>query len=171
MEPEVALSDVWVPIRPGADAALGLAFLHVIVKEKLYDAAFVEKWTFGFDKLVDHVERHTPEWAEPITGIRAKQIRDVARLYATTKQICIDHGNGFEHASGCNSAIRTVAILMAITGNLDKPGGDVVTAGRGGGSGKPLGLQDRSSKDWVDQCRTGGGIVFCWDRCRRRGPV
>jgi predicted molibdopterin-dependent oxidoreductase YjgC len=123
-EPDVALSDVWVPIRPGTDAALALAFLHVIVTERLYDAAFVEKWTFGFDKLVDHVQRHTPEWAEPITGVSAKQIRDVARLYATTKPACIDHGNGFEHAPGCNSAIRAVAILMAITGNLDKPGGD-----------------------------------------------
>jgi anaerobic selenocysteine-containing dehydrogenase len=152
MEPDVALSDVWVPIRPGTDAALALAFLHVIVTERLYDAAFVEKWTFGFDKLVDHVQRHTPEWAEPIAGVSAKQIRDVARLYATTKPACIDHGNGFEHAPGCNSAIRAVAILMAITGNLDKPGGDVFSGGRGGGGrGKPLGLQDRYTKEWVDK--------------------
>jgi anaerobic selenocysteine-containing dehydrogenase len=151
MEPDVALSDVWVPIRPGTDAALALAFLHVIVTEKLYDAAFVEKWTFGFDKLVDHVQKHTPEWAEPITGVSAKQIRDVARLYATTKPACIDHGNGFEHAPGCNSAIRAVAILMAITGNLDKPGGDVFSGGRGGGRGKPFSLQDRYTKEWVDK--------------------
>jgi len=162
MEPDVALADIWVPIRPGTDAALALAFLHVIVDEKLYDAAFVEKWTYGFDKLADHVRKHTPEWAEPITGVPAKQIRDVARLYATTKPACIDHRNGFEHAPRCNSAIRAVAILMAITGNLDRPGGDVFSGGgrgggrrggggRGGGGAEPLGLQDRYTKEWVDK--------------------
>jgi anaerobic selenocysteine-containing dehydrogenase len=153
MEPDVALADVWVPVRPGTDAALALAMLHVVIGEKLYDAAFVDKWTYGFDKLVEHVRKHSPEWAEPITGVKASQIRSVARLYATTKPACIDHGNGFEHAPGCNSAIRAVAILMAITGNLDKPGGDVFGGGGpgGGGPGRSLGLRERYTQEWVDK--------------------
>jgi anaerobic selenocysteine-containing dehydrogenase len=134
MEPDVALADIWVPIRPGTDAALALGMLHVIIGEKLYDAKFVEEWTFGFDKLAEHVRKHTPEWAERITGVAAKQIREVARLYATTKPACIDHGNGFEHAPSCNSAIRAVGILMAITGNLDRQGGDIFGGGPGGGA-------------------------------------
>ena len=51
MEPDVAISDLWIPIRPGTDAALALAMLHVIIHEKLYDATFVAQWTYGFDKL------------------------------------------------------------------------------------------------------------------------
>ena len=98
MEPDVALSDIWVPIRPGTDAALALAMLNVVVNEKLYDEAFVNEWTYGFDKLVPHVQKYTPEWAETITGVPAAQIRDIARIYATTKHASIDHGNGFEHA-------------------------------------------------------------------------
>ena len=152
MEPDSALADIWVPIRPGTDAALALAMLHVIVKEKLYDEAFVAQWTYGFDKLAPHLQQFAPEWAEPVTGIPAGQIRDVARLYATTKPACIDHGNGFEHAPSCNSAIRAVAILMAITGNLDKPGGDVFGGGRSGpGRPKSVDLYERITQEMVDK--------------------
>lgn len=154
LEPDAALADIWVPVRPGTDAALALAMLHVIITEKLYDADFVAKWTYGFEQLEAHVQSHTPEWAEPITGVPAAQIREVARLYATTKPACIDHGNGFEHAPGCNNAIRAVAILMAITGNLDRPGGDLLGGPGMGGPGIPLkkvDLRERYTQEWVDK--------------------
>jgi anaerobic selenocysteine-containing dehydrogenase len=162
MEPDVALADIWVPIRPGTDAALALALLNVVITEKLYDADFVEKWTFGFDRLVPHIKAYTPEWAEPITGVSAGQIREVARLFATTRHSCIDHGNGFEHAPSCNDAIRAVAILIAITGNLDRPGGNVFPDGGGGRSSaaakpKPaaatqsLTLRERYTQDIVNK--------------------
>jgi anaerobic selenocysteine-containing dehydrogenase len=137
MEPDVALSDIWVPIRPGTDAAFALALLHVVVKEKLYDKEFVEKWTYGFDKLVPHVQKYTPEWAERISGVPAAQIREVARLYATTKRASVETGNGFEHAPSCNDAVRAVAILIAITGHLDRKGGNLLGGGGQGGAGEP----------------------------------
>ena len=131
MEPDVALSNTWIPIRPGTDAALALAMLHVIISEKLYDSQFVAQWTYGFEKLEKHIAKYPPRWAEPITGIPADRIFDLARTYAKTKPACIDHGNGLEHAPSSNSAVRAIAILMAITGNLDKPGGDVFQGSSG----------------------------------------
>ena len=153
MEPDVALADIWVPVRPGTDAALALAMLHVVVGEKLYDSAFVEKWTYGFERLEKHVKKYTPEWAEPITGVKAEQIREVARLYATTKPACVDYGNGFEHATSCNDALRAVAILMAISGNLDKPGGDLLGGATGGGGEgrKSFTLRERYTPELVDK--------------------
>ena len=151
MEPDVAISDLWIPIRPGTDAALALAMLHVIIKEKLYDAEFVSRWTFGFETLAAHVRKFPPEWAEPITGLSRKQIADLARTYATTKPACIDHGNGLEHAPSSNSAVRSIAILMAITGNLDKPGGDVFYAGSGSPMPKSVHLKERYTQEWVDK--------------------
>ena len=85
MEPDVALSDLWIPIRPGTDAALALAMLHIIINEKLYDPNFVEKWTYGFEELSDHIQKYTPDWAARITGLGTAQITDLARTYATTK--------------------------------------------------------------------------------------
>ncbi len=151
MEPDVALSDLWIPIRPGTDAALALAMLNVIITGKLYDAQFVEQWTYGFEKLTSHILKYTPQWAEPITGIAADQISDLARTYAITKPACIDHGNGLEHVPSSNSAVRAIAIMMAITGNLDKPGGDIFQGSPGMPMPKSVHLRDRYTQEWVDK--------------------
>ena len=75
-------ADLWLQIRPGADDALALAMLNVIIGEKLYDEPFVTQWTHGFAELAAHVKEFTPEWAEPITWIAADKIRAAARLFA-----------------------------------------------------------------------------------------
>lgn len=124
-EPDVGKADIWVPIRPGTDAALALAMLYVVINEDLIDGNFVETWCYGYDQLKEHIQKYPPQWAEEITGISAEQIYEVARLYATTKRACIDLGNGVEHTPSANDSIRAVAILIAITGHLDKPGGNV----------------------------------------------
>ncbi|MBN2243488.1 MAG: molybdopterin-dependent oxidoreductase [Acidobacteria bacterium] len=151
MEPDVALCDLWIPIRPGTDAAFALAVLHTVVGENLYDAAFVSEWTYGFEELKDHVRKYTPDWAERITGVAAKQIVHFARLYASVKPACIDHGNGLEHAPSSNDAVRAVAILTAITGNLDRPGGDVFPSGGGMPRPKSPGIKDHYTSEWIDR--------------------
>ena len=65
-------ADLWLQIRPGADDALALAMLNVIIAERLYDEPFVTQWTHGFDALTANVRKYTPEWAEPITWIRGR---------------------------------------------------------------------------------------------------
>ena len=125
VEPDVGMADIWVPVRPGTDAALALAMLHVVIGEDLIDHAFVEKWCHGFKRLQAHVRQYDPQWAEYISGVPAGQIEAVARLYATTPRATIDLGNGVEHAPSANDAIRAVAILMAITGHLDRPGANI----------------------------------------------
>ncbi len=151
MEPDVAISDLWIPIRPGTDAAFALAILHVVIEEKLYDDAFVARWTYGFEKLADHIRKYTPAWAEPITGISQKQIVDFARLYASVKPACIDHGNGLEHAPSSNDAVRAIAILMAVSGNLDRPGGDIFPGGGSMPRPKSPSLKSRYTSEWVDK--------------------
>ena len=47
-------------LRPGTDGALALGMIHVIINESLYDKEFVEKWTFGFDKLKERVQQYPP---------------------------------------------------------------------------------------------------------------
>ena len=90
MQPDAAKADIWVPIRPGTDGALALAMLNVIINEHLYDADFVARWCYGFDKLVPHMQKYTPEWGGADNrACPPSQIREVARLYATTKPACI----------------------------------------------------------------------------------
>jgi len=73
MEPDVAIADLWVPIRPGTDAALALAMLNVIVNAKLYDRAFVEQWTYGFDELVAHIQKFTPNGLNQLPECRQRR--------------------------------------------------------------------------------------------------
>jgi anaerobic selenocysteine-containing dehydrogenase len=152
LEPDGAVTNsLWVPIRPGTDAALALAMLHVIVNENLYDAAFVKEWCYGFDKLKDHVQQYTPAWAEKITGVSAAQIQEVARLYANTPKAAIDCGNGLEHSPSANDAIRAIGALMAITGHLDKPGTNVWPGGNNMPQPRGVHLRERYTQEWVDK--------------------
>ena len=117
-------ADIYAQIRPGSDSALALGFLNVIINENLYDESFVKDWTIGFDKLVDHVSRFTPENVETITWVKAETIRQIARTYAKSKPASIAPGISLEHCTNGIQTIRAISILMAITGNFDIPGGN-----------------------------------------------
>jgi anaerobic selenocysteine-containing dehydrogenase len=151
MEPDAGLADQWVPIRPGTDAALALAMLHVVVNENLIDKPFVEQWCYGYEQLKEHVQKYPPAWAEKITGVPKDRIIEVARLFATTKRAGIDLGNGVEHVPSSNDAIRAVAILIAITGHLDRPGGNVFGAASKMPRLKSVHLKERYTQEWVDK--------------------
>jgi anaerobic selenocysteine-containing dehydrogenase len=150
-EPDAALADIWVPIRPGTDAALALAMLNVTVNENLFDADFVSQWCYGFDELKEHIQQYSPAWAEPITGIPADGIREVARLYATTKSATIDPGNGLEHATSASDAARSIAILIAITGHFDRRGGNFVPLGSTMPMPRDVHLRERYTQEWIDK--------------------
>ncbi len=114
----------WMPVRPGTDSALALAMINIIIKEGLYDKDFVGKWCDGFDKLIEHVRQYSPEEVEKITDIPAKDIRAVAREYAKTKRACIRVSESPEKRDLQGFAMA-IPILIAITGHLDRPGGNV----------------------------------------------
>ncbi len=116
-------AEVWLQLRPGTDDALALAFLNVIIGEQLYDAPFVERWTYGFDALREHVRRFTPEWAAPITWVAAEKIRAAARLCARTRPAMLEWGCAIEHTPKCIQTVRALSMLPALTGNVDVPGG------------------------------------------------
>ncbi|MBJ7603645.1 MAG: molybdopterin-dependent oxidoreductase [Candidatus Dormibacteraeota bacterium] len=110
-------------LRPGTDAALALALMHVIIGEGRHDAAFLADHTVGFEELAAHVRPLTPEWAAAETGLAATDIVELARLYAASKRSVIVAGGSSMHKSG-NSwhAARAIACLPALTGSLGKPG-------------------------------------------------
>jgi anaerobic selenocysteine-containing dehydrogenase len=116
-------ADLWLQVRPGADDALALAMLNVLIEERLYDAPFVARWTHGFDALTERVRPCTPEWAEPITWVAADKIRAAARLFAQTRPAMLEWGCAIEHTPNCIQTVRAVSMLPALTGNIDVPGG------------------------------------------------
>ena len=119
-----AHADYWLPVRPGTDGALALAFLNIIIGEDLYDHDFVENWTNGFDELAEHVKQYTPAWAAEITGLPEEQIVEVGRLMGTVKPMGINCGNGIgDQSADGHWTVACACIIEAITGNLGIAGG------------------------------------------------
>jgi anaerobic selenocysteine-containing dehydrogenase len=117
---------VWMQIRPGTDGALALGMLNVIINEKLYDEAFIEKWTYGFDELRRRVQDYPPEKVSEITWIPKEKIIKAARMYADSKPAAIQWGVSIDQCGECVPAIHGIMSLWTITGNLDVPGGNVI---------------------------------------------
>src|SRR5581483_8290789 len=82
-------ADRWFPIHPGTDAALALGMIHVILRESLYDADYVARYTEGVDELKRQTADYTPAHAEHLTGVPADDIVSLAREYATTRPAVI----------------------------------------------------------------------------------
>jgi anaerobic selenocysteine-containing dehydrogenase len=119
-----AQSDEVVLLRPGTDAALALAMMHVIIEEGLHHREFVARHAVGFEELSVHLQSYTPAWAATETGIAAERIVALARRYAMTRPAMIVLGGSSMH-KGSNSwhAGRAIACLPGLTGNLGIPGG------------------------------------------------
>ncbi len=118
-------ADLWLQPKPGTDLALALGIMKAIVDEDLYEKAFVEDWTKGFPELKDHLQRYPLEKVSEITWISKEKIREAARLFSRTRPASIQWGNALEHTPHSFQCARALLILMAITGNLDAPGGNV----------------------------------------------
>jgi len=119
-----AQSDEVLLIRPGSDAALAFAVMHVIITEKLHDAAFVGSHTVGFEELSKHVLPFTPAWGAAETRLEASQIISFARAYASTRPAVILLGGSSMH-KGANSwhAARAISCLPGLTGDFGLAGG------------------------------------------------
>jgi len=161
-------ADMYLRIRPGTDGAMALAMINVIVDERLYDEEFIAAYTTGFDKLTTHIRRFTPEWAEKITWVRAEAIRKLARLFSQTKGAGIYQGTCTQDqtANGTQNS-RAFSILQIITGNINNPGGWVISPrlplGNVGMSveGEPLGADQYPLFYEVWGRKSPYGVVTC----------
>ena len=126
-------------IRPGTDYALNLGIIHTVLKEKLYDKKFVNKWVSGLKELQNFVEPYTPEWAAEETGIPASEIVDFTREVAEASPGVIFHP-GWLTARYKDSfyASRTAYILNVLMGSLEAPGGLFFQKGPGDAGRKGL---------------------------------
>ncbi len=118
-------SKLWLPIRPGTDAALALGMVNIIIQEELYDKDFVDKWTYGFDKLAERAAEYPVERVAQITWIPEEKIIAAARLFAQSKSVATQWGLAIDMTKEALPATHAIVALWAITGNLDIPGGMV----------------------------------------------
>jgi formate dehydrogenase major subunit len=112
----------FLQFRPDTDVALLNALMHVIIAEGLTDEAFIRARTENYEALARTVAAYAPEKVAPVCGIPAATLREVARLFATSKGSMIFWGMGVsQHVHGTDNA-RCLISLALLTGQIGKPG-------------------------------------------------
>jgi thiosulfate reductase/polysulfide reductase chain A len=119
-----AMADKWYPIKPGTDLALVLTVINYIISNDLHDAEFVKQWTVGFDELAASVKRYTVPWCAKETEISEEEIVWLAENFAKNAPASVWY-QGRRSSFFANDVYyrRASAILNAIVGAWDKPGG------------------------------------------------
>ena len=118
-----ALADWHIAIRPGTDVALALGLMHVILREGLEDRAYIGEMTHGFEQLSERVREYTPDRVAAWTGLTPGGIEQLAREYATTRPAALRLNYGVQRSENGGEAVRTIAVLPALTGAWKYRGG------------------------------------------------
>ncbi|MGD0508299.1 MAG: molybdopterin-dependent oxidoreductase, partial [Terriglobales bacterium] len=116
-------ADWYLPINPGTDAALALGLMHVIIKENLFDADYVSRYTVGFEDLKARAQQYPPEKVAHWTGISADDIRKLAREYATQRPSVIRVNYGIQRSERGGMSMRAVTMLPCLIGSWKELGG------------------------------------------------
>ncbi|HLI61898.1 MAG TPA: molybdopterin-dependent oxidoreductase [Terriglobales bacterium] len=117
-------ADWWLPIRPGTDIALLLAWMNVLISEEIYDKEYIARYATGFPELAAYVKEFTPEWAETVTELPAAKIRATARAMAAARPaVALHPGRHTTWYGDDTQRARAMAIVTALLGSWGRKGG------------------------------------------------
>ena len=88
-------ADMALIVKPGTDAALACAVMHILFRDGMADRAYLDQYAEGTAELEAHLATRTPQWAAAITGLSVEEIEAFARLVGTTKKTFVRLGYGF----------------------------------------------------------------------------
>ncbi len=156
----------WIPIKPNTDAAMLAAMAFYIFAYGLQDQAFIDRfcqgmdqgtmplWAKGQESFKDYIFGHsdgqpkTPEWAEPICGVKADDIKKLAHMYATTKPAALKASWSPGRNAYGEQYSRMAAALQAMTGNIGILGGSAEGVGKGWHAESVAGPHDKWANVW-----------------------
>ena len=116
-------------LYPGTDGALALGLANVIISEHLEAKEYIEKYTVGFEEYKEYVREFTPERVSVITGIPAEDIIETARIIAQGRTAIYTNSCAVVHCTNGVQNQRAEFLLLALTGNIDVPGGNLIKPG------------------------------------------
>src|SRR5216117_259746 len=130
--PTAQQADLHLMVRPGTDAALALAVMHVLIAEGYLDRDYIQRATLGFERLAEHVKAYSPETVAPIVGLDVATIVGFARRYGAGPRTFIRIGIGISRHDNGGMTCRTLACLPALTGAYADPHGGALLSSTAG---------------------------------------
>ncbi|MEI2385990.1 molybdopterin oxidoreductase family protein [Breoghania sp. JC706] len=127
----VRQADLGLVLRPGTDAALACAVMHVAFRDGHADRAYMEKYTDCPADLEAHLASRTPQWAAEITGLGVEEIEAFARLVGETKRTYFRIGYGFARSRNGTVSMHAVTSIPAVTGAWQYEGGGALLSNSG----------------------------------------
>jgi assimilatory nitrate reductase catalytic subunit len=150
--PAARTCDLFLPVRPGRDAALFAGVLNLLVENGWIDRAFIDAHTVGFEAVAEYCKQWTPQRTAEVTGVPEKSIRKAAELWGTAKSSFLFHARGIEHHSnGVQNALGTINLVLA-TGRIGKPksGYGTIVGQANGQGGREHGQKCDQLPGWRD---------------------
>ncbi len=115
-------AELLIQPRPGTDGAIALAAAHLLIRENSIDRPFIEKHVLGFDEFEEAVRECTPDWAAEIADVPVHSIETLAERIGNSGPVTINAGFGMQRYTNSGQTMRAIIALLAITGNIGKPG-------------------------------------------------
>ena len=144
--------DLFLPVKPGRDAALFAGVLNVMIDRGWIDRDFIEAHTVGFDQVAEYCRQWTPERTAEVTGVPARSLLQAAEWWGTAKTSFLFHARGIEHHSnGVQNALGTINLVLA-TGRIGKPksGYGTIVGQANGQGGREHGQKCDQLPGWRD---------------------
>ena len=120
----------WLPLTPGSDLALAMAMIKIIIDRQWYDKAFVADFCYGFSALKSHVQQLDLSYLAHECQLSMAMITNITQQYIQAKSAVIVTGNALDHNPDSFQVNRAIAILMALSGNLEIQGGQSKPQGK-----------------------------------------
>ncbi len=159
----VKQADTGLVLRPGTDAALACAIMHILFRDGFADRGYLEKYTDDPAGLETHLKDRTPDWAASITGLEVSRIEQFAKLIGETRRTYFRLGYGFTRQRNGVAAMHAVTSIASVTGAWKHEGGgafhsnsDIFNVDKSRLMG--AGLADPSIR-WLDQSQIGSVLT------------
>jgi len=150
--PVARTCDLYLPVRPGRDAALFAGVLHLMIENGWIDREFIDRYTVGFEDVARYCDEWTPTRTADVTGVPERSIRQAAEWWGTAKTSFLFHARGIEHHSnGVQNALGTINLVLA-TGRIGKPksGYGTIVGQANGQGGREHGQKCDQLPGWRD---------------------
>ena len=144
--------DLYLPVKPGRDAALFAGVLQIMIEHGWIDRGYIDACTTGFDQVAAYCADWPLARAADVTGVPARSIEQAAEWWGTAKSSFLFHARGIEHHSnGVQNALGTINLVLA-SGRLGKPksGYGTIVGQANGQGGREHGQKCDQLPGWRD---------------------